>query len=120
MAVATPVTAKIPTGILAARQGDDWVSPVITIKLDGVAVDLSGGTLACQIKTAVAPAGVLVETPAIDTTDAALGQIQFLLTNAETALIEPGVYVLDVQHTLAGVVITYAEGDFTLTAQITV
>jgi len=113
-ALTVTVTAPVATGgAITVIRGDDY------LQVDGRELAFTGttwpvltaGTLALIVRfsTVASYTGVV--------TGAAAGYVE--LTDTQTAAMTPGVYDYDLQATLAnGSVITLAQGDFTVTADV--
>lgn len=104
-------------------KGDTFNEVPFELKINGVAVNLTGATIKMQLKknaidtasalslTSVGSAGITITTPA-----SGLFKI-----NTQVINIEPYPYVYDMQFTFAsGEIKTYINGQFTITQDITV
>jgi hypothetical protein len=89
-------------------RGDDW-SIAGTITAGGAAVNLTGATITSQIRSS-ANSATIVETFTATVNNAAAGTLTLSLTDAETALIEAGNYVYDIQVVISSVTTTYGAG----------
>ena len=103
-------------------KGDTFDEVAFSIKINGVALDLTGATIKMQLKksnyltvaalslTSVASAGITITSPT-------LGLFKI---NQQIIDIEVFNYAYDIQLTLAsGVVKTYVSGTFNITKEIT-
>ena len=75
-------------------QGDDEEITVTIADADGSPIDLSGYTVAAQLRDT---SGNLLCTPAVTTADAAAGQISIRFSSADTAALAAGVARLDIK-----------------------
>ena len=104
-------------------KGDTFDEVAFSIKINNVAVNLTGATIKMQLKkndnllvpilslTSVASAGITITSPTNG----------LFKINSQIIDIEPFNYVYDIQLTLAtGVVKTYVSGNFIISKDITV
>ncbi len=96
------------TSTVTRTRGDDWTIPG-TIEADGTAVNLTGATLAAQIRPN-SESSELTESFTVAVVSAPAGTITLSLTDTETALIRPGTYAYDIEVTIAGTKTTYGVG----------
>lgn len=82
---------------------------------DGTALDMTG-TWRAQIKKRATDTAVLVEFD-VDDSDAATGIIWLRLTEEQTAALDEGEAVWDLEET--GAALTYLRGDVTITRDVT-
>ena len=89
--------SRIPKRKILIRQGDTYSHVVSEYGSNGQPADITGSTFLVQLK--VDPSDT---TPVVQFTttiiNAAQGTWQFTLTPTQTAAIEPGMYVYDVQR----------------------
>jgi hypothetical protein len=86
---------------------------------DGVAISLSGYTVAMSIKTAYG--GTSIVTPTITITDAATGEITVTISATNTAAItaDYGVYDIELTHTSTGTVVRLMQGAVIIDKEVT-
>ena len=98
-------------------QGTDF-SKVIDVKSGNTAFDLTGYTVAAQMRknyASTAPTATFTATH-----NDALGQVTLSLTNSITAALQPGREMFDVEITsTAGLITRVAEGEVSVTPGIT-
>lgn len=112
MATAKLVPAKMNYTIV---RGDDFADEV-TIKEDGVAVNVSARTYTAQIRAT--PDGTLVASFSIDMTSAASGVVGYTLADTVTDDLD-GSYVWDFQQVVSGVTRTLMGGSFNVLKDVT-
>lgn len=101
------MTYGTPTNIDRVR-GDDWA---ITGQLtnNGTAVDLTGATLAAQLRSS-ADSRTVAGTFTVTVTDEDDGRITLALGGDTTSRLRPGTYVYDIEVTVGGSTVTYGAG----------
>mgnify|MGYP001564780634 CR=1 FL=1 len=68
--------------IAVIEQGTDWSLDLVALDAAGVAIDITTGTLECQIRSG--PQGTLWAAPTCTKTTPVSGQYRLSLTNAQT------------------------------------
>lgn len=99
-------------------QDDDFVKALQFTDVDGAATDITAWTLKAEIRNT--PGGaVVVETFTITKTDAANGEIELSLTDAETLAVAAGSYAWDLERVLGAATRTLLAGKVTVRADVT-
>jgi len=90
----------VPTRINIEHWRGDTFNRTLTIKdSDGVVVDITGWTFLAQVREA--PGESVVATITVSITDAPNGEVNLLISAANTAAVAVGTYRYDVQATKA-------------------
>ena len=99
-------------------QGTDFSAVIDLVDQDGVVYNLTGYTVAAQLRKNYASSTAYTFTASHNTTG---GIISLSLTNTTTAALEPGRYLYDVEITLtsSGVITRVVEGVATVTPGMT-
>lgn len=98
-------------------QGETWVLTVTLAEDDGTAIDISGGSGQCQIRTQ--PGGQVLASPTVTVTDGAAGEFELSLTYTQTAALAFSTAYYDVALTYNSIRQYPIEGRVTLKRRIT-
>lgn len=113
-----PVTTnKLRAVITLGFIAGDTFEATLTIEDEDVPVDVSAQTFTSQIRPS--PGGALIESFAVDDSDANIGELVVSLTAAKTDAIVAGEYVWDLRGVDGGEVLTLIAGVVTVVAAVT-
>lgn len=108
----------VPRVDLVIRRGDDFTKP-FTIKNNGVAVDLTGVSFDSQVRS-TKDSGTVISTASVTVVSATAGQIEWTVTDTQTAAWTETAMVYDIQATnVDGTIETIIEGKIKLDKDVT-
>lgn len=103
-------------------QGDSYYGPLVTLPSlvpFGGPADLTGSTLAAQIRESKEEDAVVLATFAVNVVDASARQIRLTLTPLQTSTLASGDWDLEVTHTSSGWKGTPLAGKVTVIPEVT-
>ena len=97
----------------------DTVAIVVIMTTNGVTpINITGRTYQSQVRTQAASPNILL-TMTCAITNAAAGEVTCSLTATQTAAVEPGEYVWDLQENASGTISTPLSGAFVILSDVT-
>ena len=104
-------------------QGSQYTTQIIWADSSGNPIDLTGYTAAMQLRFQAAspnPASLnLTSSNGGITITPLAGEMDILMTSAQTGALDPGFYVYDLEIALGSVVTRIIQGQITVSAQVT-
>lgn len=102
---------------ISIYRGDTYTHQVSIRDSSNVAIDITDRTYTSQIRRSPSSDVILTFTSAI--TDASNGVVQISLTSTQTASLDTGIYIYDLQETNGSNILTLMRGNVTVTGDIT-